>query len=131
MASNPEHRSVSERLGEALAGGRRSGQRRNRPAAAARRSKPLPALRFTKLDKVFTYGIVATRRTYFAHLGRTSGNNGGWCGRGDSAQARRRWRRALGLLRLNRGHQRGRWSLVILPGRLIWHGRRHIGATAS
>jgi hypothetical protein len=54
--------------------------------AAARRSKPLLALRSTKLDKIFTYGIVAMRRTNFAHLGRTSGNNGGWCGWGRLAQ---------------------------------------------
>jgi hypothetical protein len=97
MASKSERRSASERLGETPARGRRSGQWSNRPMAAARRSKPLLALRSTKLDKIFTYGIVAMRRTNFAHLGRTSGNNGGWCGWGGSAQARRRWRWALGV----------------------------------
>jgi hypothetical protein len=39
-------------------------------------------------DEVFTFGIGATWKTYFAHLGRTAGNNGGWCGWGGSAQAR-------------------------------------------
>jgi hypothetical protein len=31
-------------------------------------------------DEDFTYGMGATWRTYFAHLGRTAGNNGGGCG---------------------------------------------------
>jgi hypothetical protein len=35
----------------------------------AHRSKLLPALRFNKLKKVFTYGIVVTRGSRFAHLG--------------------------------------------------------------
>jgi hypothetical protein len=43
---------------------------RARPAAAAHRSKPLPALRSTKLNKVFTSGIMATRGTRFVTLGR-------------------------------------------------------------
>jgi hypothetical protein len=38
---------------------------------AAHRSKPLPVLRFTKFDKVFTYDIVVTRGTQFADLGTT------------------------------------------------------------
>jgi hypothetical protein len=58
MASNPECLSVSERLGATPTEGQRSGQQRNRPAVVARWSKLLPVLRFTKLDKVFTYGIV-------------------------------------------------------------------------
>jgi hypothetical protein len=37
--------------------------------AAAHRSKPLPAPRPTKLDMVFTYGIVAMRGTRSADLG--------------------------------------------------------------
>jgi hypothetical protein len=44
-------------------------RQRARPAAAACRSKPFPVLRFTKLDKVFTYSIVVTRGSRFAHLG--------------------------------------------------------------
>jgi hypothetical protein len=46
--------------------------------AAARRSKPLPALQFTKLDKVFTYDIVATQGSRFAHLGMEAEGGGGW-----------------------------------------------------
>jgi hypothetical protein len=30
-------------------------------------------------DEIFTYDIEATWRTYFAQLGMTTGNNGGWC----------------------------------------------------
>jgi hypothetical protein len=52
--------------------------RRARPVVAARRSKSLLALQFTKLDKVFTYGIVATRRSQFAHLGMEADGGGGW-----------------------------------------------------
>jgi hypothetical protein len=59
---------------------------------AALRSAPQPAhrvgytvLRTSIFDEVFTYGIGVTWRTYIAHLGRTAGNNGGWCGRGSSA----------------------------------------------
>jgi hypothetical protein len=47
--------------------------------AASHRSKPLPVLRFTKLDKVFTYGIVATRgwqRTVVATDDRLRGSSG-------------------------------------------------------
>jgi hypothetical protein len=131
MSSNLERRSMSELLGATPAGGWRSNRWRNRPTAVAHWSKPLSALRSTKLSKVFTYDIVAMWRNYIAHLGRTSGNNGGWCGRGGSVQARHRWRQAPGLLRLNRGHQRGRRSSVILPGRLIWHGRWHTSTTVS
>jgi hypothetical protein len=52
-------------------GSRRLGRQgwRARPMAAAHRSKSLPAHQSTKLDKVFTYGIVAMRGTRFAHLG--------------------------------------------------------------
>jgi hypothetical protein len=78
--------------------------------------------------KVYTYGIVATRRSHLAHLGMEAG---GWRWWGDSAQARRQWRRAPGLLWLNRAHQRGRRSSVILPWQLIWHGQRQTGAAAS
>jgi hypothetical protein len=46
--------------------------------AATHRSKPLPTLRSTKHDKVFTYGIGATRGTRFAHLGTAAGGGGGW-----------------------------------------------------
>jgi hypothetical protein len=49
-----------------------------RPAAAAHRSKPLPALWFTKLDKVFTYDIMSTRGSRFAHLGMAAVGGGGW-----------------------------------------------------
>jgi hypothetical protein len=38
------------------------------------------ALRTSVFDEDFTYGMGATWRTYFAHLGRTAGNNGGGCG---------------------------------------------------
>jgi hypothetical protein len=57
------------------AGAARSRQR-TQPVAVAHRSKPLPALRSTKLDKVFTYGTVATRGTRFARLG-TAVDGGG------------------------------------------------------
>jgi hypothetical protein len=105
--------------------------RRARPAAAAHRSKPLPVLRVTKLDKVFTYGIVATKGSRFAHHGMAVDGGGSWRRRGHSAQARCQWRRALGLLRLNLGHQRGHQSSVILSGWLIWHGWWHTGVVAS
>jgi hypothetical protein len=78
MASNPVRRSASERLGVTLAGGRRSGRRCNQHAVAARRSKPLPTLRFTKLDKVFTYGIMATWVSQFAHLGMAADGGRDW-----------------------------------------------------
>jgi hypothetical protein len=103
--SNLHSISRNGRLGATLVGGRCSCRRHHRPTAAAHRSKTLLALRSTKLDKVFTYGIVAMQRTYFAHHGRTSGNRGGWCGQGGSAQAWCQWWRAPGLLRLNVGHQ--------------------------
>jgi hypothetical protein len=45
---------------------------------AARRSKLLPVLRFTKLDLVFFYGIVAMRGSCFAHLGMAADGGGGW-----------------------------------------------------
>jgi hypothetical protein len=60
---------VSEWLAATPTGRRHSGRWRIRPAAVARRSEPLPALRFTKLDKVFTYDIVATQGSRFAHHG--------------------------------------------------------------
>jgi hypothetical protein len=47
-------------------------------AAVARRSKPLLALCSTKLDKGFTYGIVVTRGTRFAHLVMPADGDGGW-----------------------------------------------------
>jgi hypothetical protein len=122
--SNLHCRSQSRRLGATPARGRHSGRRRNWPAVAAHQSWPYTAFSTSVFDEVFTYGIRAMWRTYFAHLGRTSGNNGGWCGWGGSAQARRRWRLAPGLLQLNRWHQHGRRSSVILLGRLIWHGWR-------
>jgi hypothetical protein len=49
-----------------------------RPMAMAHRSKPLSALQSTKLDKVFTYGIVVTRGTRFAHHGMVEERGGGW-----------------------------------------------------
>jgi hypothetical protein len=52
-------------------------RQRARLVAAARQSKPLPALWFTKLDKVFTYGIVATRGSRFDHLGKVADDGGG------------------------------------------------------
>jgi hypothetical protein len=60
-------------------GSRRLGRqgRRARPAVAARWSKPLLALWFTKLDKIFTYGILAMRGSRFAHLGMAA-DGGGW-----------------------------------------------------
>jgi hypothetical protein len=129
--SNLHYRSRSGWLGATPAGGRRSGRQCNRPAVAAHRSWPYTTLWTSVFDEVFTYGIGATWKNYFAHLGRTSGNNGSWCWWGGSTQARRQWRRAPGLLRLNRGHQRGRRSSVILTGRLIWHGRWHTCAAVS
>jgi hypothetical protein len=47
-------------------------------AAAARQSMLLPVLQSTKLDKVFTYGIVAMRGTQFAHLGMAADGGGSW-----------------------------------------------------
>jgi hypothetical protein len=47
------------------------------PTVAARWSRSLPALRSTKHDKVFTYGIGAMRGTPLAHLGLTAGDGGG------------------------------------------------------
>jgi hypothetical protein len=71
------------------AGAARS-RRRAWPAAAAHQSKPLRTLRFTELDKIFTYGIVVTQGSRFAHLGMAADDGGGWRRWGDSAQARRR-----------------------------------------
>jgi hypothetical protein len=42
------------------------------------RSKLLLALRSTKLDKVFTYGIVVTQGNRFTHLGMAADGGGGW-----------------------------------------------------
>jgi hypothetical protein len=67
--------------------------------AAAWRSKLLLALRSTKHDKVFTYGIGVTHGARFPHLGTAAGNGGGWRWRGGSAQAWCRGRQALVLLR--------------------------------
>jgi hypothetical protein len=53
-------------------------QRRAQPTAVARRSKSLPVLRSNKLDKVFTYGIMATWGTHLSHLGTAVDGGGGW-----------------------------------------------------
>jgi hypothetical protein len=45
-------------------------------AAVARQSRPLPALRSTKNNKVFTYDIGVTRGTRLALLGMTAGDGG-------------------------------------------------------
>jgi hypothetical protein len=50
------------------------------PAVPADRSWAYTALRTSVFDEDFTYDMGATWRTYFAHLGRTAGNNGGGCG---------------------------------------------------
>jgi hypothetical protein len=71
---------VSGQLGVIPAGGRRSGRRGGQPVVVAHRSWPCIALQTSVFDEVFTYGIEATWRTYFAHFGRTMGNDGGWCG---------------------------------------------------
>jgi hypothetical protein len=47
---------------------------------AAHRSWAYTVLRTSIFDEDFTYGMGATWRTYFAHLGRIVGNNGGGCG---------------------------------------------------
>jgi hypothetical protein len=78
MASNPERRLVSGPLGATSIGGRRSGRRRNRPTVAAHRSKPLPVPQSNKLDKVFTYDIMAMRGTRFANLGMIADGGGNW-----------------------------------------------------
>jgi hypothetical protein len=52
--------------------------RRAWPTAVAHQSKPLPALQSTKLDKVFTYDIMATRGTRFTHVGTAADDGGGW-----------------------------------------------------
>jgi hypothetical protein len=67
-----------------------------RPAAAARQSRPVPALRSTKHNEVFTYGIGVTWGTRLAHHGLTAGSGGGW----------RRWP-----LFLEVGRRRGRPSV--------------------
>jgi hypothetical protein len=86
MTSNPERRSASGWLGATPAGGGgRSGRWRNWPAEAAHRSWPYTVLWTSVFDEVLTYDIGATWRTYFAHLGRTAGNNGGRCGWGGLA----------------------------------------------
>jgi hypothetical protein len=136
MASNLKRQLASKWLEATLTAGRCSGQRRIRPAVAAHQSEPFPVLRFTKLDKVFTYGIVATRGSRFAHLGMAADNGGGG----------RRWRlatmRRLSASSMSMAAGSGpppaksrapAWaqSSVILPGLLIWHGRRHTGMAAS
>jgi hypothetical protein len=45
---------------------------------ATRWNKLFPVLQSTKLDKVFTDGIVATRGTRFAHLATAMNGSGGW-----------------------------------------------------
>jgi hypothetical protein len=66
---------------------------------------------------------MATWESQFAHLGMAADGGGGWRRRDGSVQARRRWRWAPGLLRLNRGYQRGRRSSLILPGWAVAHRR--------
>jgi hypothetical protein len=85
----------------APAGGWRSGRWRGQSAVAVHWSWPYMVLQTSVFDEVFTYGIDATWQTSFAHLGRTAGNYGGWCGWGGSAQAQRRCQQALRLLWLN------------------------------
>jgi hypothetical protein len=55
----------------------------------------------------------------------------GWRWWGDSVSFGPRDRQYPVLLRWRWRHQRGRRSLEILPGRLIWHGWWYIGATVS
>jgi hypothetical protein len=64
----------------------------------ARWSKPLPVLRFTKLNEVFTCGIVAMRGTRFAYLGMVVHSGGGWRRREGSVSFGRRRRQAPVLL---------------------------------
>jgi hypothetical protein len=45
--------------------------------ASAHWSWPYMALQTSVFDEVFTYGIEAAWQTYFAHLGMTTGNDGG------------------------------------------------------
>jgi hypothetical protein len=40
--------------------------------------EPITSAPVTKLDKVFTYGIVATQGSRFAHLGMAADDGGGW-----------------------------------------------------
>jgi hypothetical protein len=40
--------------------------------------EPITSAPVTKLDKVFTYGIVATQGSRFAHLGMAANDGGGW-----------------------------------------------------
>jgi hypothetical protein len=77
VASNPQRWSASRRVGATPAGGRYFSQRRGRPVEAAHRSWPYTAVQISVFDEVFTCDIEATWRTYFAHLGRTAGNDGG------------------------------------------------------
>jgi hypothetical protein len=53
------------------------------PAVAAHRSWAYMALWTSVFDEDFTYGMGATSRSYFAHLGRTAGNNGAVAGEAD------------------------------------------------
>jgi hypothetical protein len=95
------------------------------------RSKPLRALRSTKLNKVFTYGIVAMWGTRFAHLGTAADNGDGWRQWGGLAGFGRRHRQASVLLQWKWRHQRGRRSSAILLRWSIWQGRQHTGAAVS
>jgi hypothetical protein len=54
-------------------------RRCTQPAVVAHWSRLLPALRSTKHDKVFTYGIRVTPGTHLAHLGLTAGDDGAPC----------------------------------------------------
>jgi hypothetical protein len=64
MASNPERRSASGRLGATPARRRRSCRRQNRPAVVAHQSWSYTVLRTSIFDEVFTYDIGAMLRTY-------------------------------------------------------------------
>jgi hypothetical protein len=85
MASSPECRSASKQLGATPASGQRSGRQRIWPVAVAHQSEPLLAIRFTKHDKVFTYGIMAMLGSRFAHLGMAADGSGGSRRQGDLA----------------------------------------------
>jgi hypothetical protein len=104
---------------------------RGRPTAAAHQSKLLPALRSTKHDMVFTYGIRATRGTHFAHLGTAVEGDGGW--RQRCLPFEPMWQQPAPLAALQRWgvHRWKRWTSWKLLGWSAWHRRQHTSAAVS
>jgi hypothetical protein len=86
----------------------------------------------TRVGRIRRSGPWFSMRFWPAALGRreeptllTLGGRRATMAAGVGGAARRQWRRAPGLLRLNRGNQGGWQSSVKLLGRSIWRGRWH------